>query len=88
MHPITVIIDSVTGVNGTYYIKKAKPILSHHNYVHCGVEVLSMSIIIMNKVFSCADDCGVQFYYQGTGSIHFNVDDIDKVVTGCKEKYG
>ena len=33
--------DSVIEVNGTYYMKKVKPILSHYNYVHCGVEILS-----------------------------------------------
>ena len=38
-------IDSVIGVNGKLYIKKVKSILSHHNYVHCGVEILSMSKI-------------------------------------------
>ena len=27
-------IDSVIEVNGKFYIKKAKPILSHFNYVH------------------------------------------------------
>ena len=41
-------IDSVIEVNGTYYISKVKPNLSHYNYVHCGVEILSMSKRIMN----------------------------------------
>ena len=36
-------IDSVIEVNGKFYIKKVKSILSHYNYVHCGVEILSMS---------------------------------------------
>ena len=48
-------IDSVIEVNCKIY-KKVKSILSHYNYVHCGVETLSMSKRIMNKVFSCADD--------------------------------
>ena len=42
----------------------------------------------MNKVFSCADDCGVKARYQGTDSIHFNYDDVDKVVKRYKETYG
>ena len=63
-------IDSVIKANGQFYIKKVKPILSHFNYVLCGVEILNMSKIIMNKVFSCADDCGINVYDQGTYSIH------------------
>ena len=42
----------------------------------------------MNKVFSCADDCGVKAFYQDTDSTHLNYDDVDKVVKGYEEKYG
>ena len=52
-------IDSVIEVNGTFYIKNVKPTLSHFNYVHCGVEILSMSKRIMNKVFTGADDLNI-----------------------------
>ena len=52
-------IDSVIEVNVKFYIKKAKSILSHYNYVHCGVEILSMSKRIMDKVFSSASDIDV-----------------------------
>ena len=52
-------VDSVIEVNGICYIKES-PILSHCNYVPCGVEILSMSKLIMDQVFSCADDCGVK----------------------------
>ena len=45
-------VDSVIEVNGQFYIQKLKSILYHFNYVHCGVEMLNMSKIIMNKVFS------------------------------------
>ena len=38
----------------------------------------------MNKVVSCADDCGVIIYYQGTDSIHLNYDDDDKVAKRYK----
>ena len=34
-------IDSVIKVNGKSYVEKVKPILSHFNYVHCGVEFLN-----------------------------------------------
>ena len=81
-------IDSVIEAKGTYYAKKVKQILSNHNYVHCGVEVLSMSKRAMNKVFSCAGDCGVKTHYQDTDSTHLNYDDAGKVAKGYKEKYG
>jgi hypothetical protein len=81
-------IDSVIEVNGKFYIKKVKSILSHYNYVHCGVEILSMSKRIMNKVFSSASDIDVKIYYQDTDSIHLNYEDVDKVVKRYKEKYG
>ena len=80
-------IDSVLEVKGRYYIKKVKSVMSHFNYVHCGVEILSMSKRIMNKVFSCADDCNIKIYYQDTDSIHLNYDDVDKIVKRYKEKY-
>ena len=65
-------IDSVIGVNGIYYTKQVKSCLSHYDYDHCGVEILSMSKRIMNNVFSCADDCGVIMCYQATDSIHLS----------------
>ena len=34
----------------------------------------------MNKVFSCADDCDVNIYYQDTDSIHLNYGDVYTVV--------
>ena len=46
-------IDPVIEVNGKFYTKNVKSILSHYNYVHCGVETLSMSKRIMNKVYLC-----------------------------------
>ena len=78
-------IDSIIEVNGTFYIKKVKTILSHFNYVHCGVGILNMSKRIMNKVFSCADDCDIEMYYQDTDSIHLNYGDVDTVVKRYKE---
>ena len=42
----------------------------------------------MNKVFSCADDCDIQVYYQDTDSIHLNYDDVPKIVDRYKDKYG
>ena len=47
--------------------------------VHCGVEFLNMSKRMMNKVFSCADACDIQMYYQGTYSTHLNYEGVDKI---------
>ena len=67
-------------VNSKFYIGKAKSILSHFNYDHCGVEILSMSKLIMNKVFSCAYDLNIEIYDQDIDSIHLNYDDVDNIV--------
>ena len=72
-------IDYVLKVNDRYYIKEVKPILSHYHSVHRGVEILSMSKLIMNCVFGCAKDCNVNMYYQDTDSIHLNYGDVDKI---------
>ena len=42
----------------------------------------------MNKVFSCADDCDIQVYYQDTDSNHLNYGDVPKIVDRYKDKYG
>ena len=84
-------IDSVIElfiINNFVYIKRVKSIWWHYNYVHCGVEILSMSKRIMNKVFSCADDCDIQVYCQDTDSIHLNYDDDPKIVDRYIDKYG
>ena len=78
-------VDSVLKVDDRYYINKVKSTLSHYNYVHCGVEISSMSEIIMNCVFDVSNDCGVKIYYQDTDSIHLNYDDVDKNVKIYKE---
>ena len=57
-------------------LTNVKSMLSHFNYVHCGVEIVYMSKRIMNKVFSCTDDFNIKIYYQDTDSIHLNYDDV------------
>ena len=69
-------------------LKKVKSISPHYNYVHCGVDTLSMSKRIMNRVFGSASDIGVNIYYQNTDSTHLNYEDVDKVVKRYKEEYG
>ena len=80
-------IDSVAEVSHPYYIKRVASVMPHLEYVHCGVEILSMSKQFMNKVCSCATGCGVKVYYQDTDSIHLNYDDVDKHVKQYKHKY-
>ena len=53
-------VDSVLKHNGRYYIKEHNSVMSHLNYVHCGVGTLSMSKRIMNKVFPCASDLNLK----------------------------
>ena len=71
-----------------FIISNKSSILPHCNYIRCGVEILSTPKRIMNKIFSCADDCGVKIYYQDTGSIHLNYEGVHKAVKRYKEKYG
>ena len=71
-------IEYVLKVDDRYYIKQVKSCLSQYDYVHCGVEMFSMSKNIMNYVFDCANDCNVKIYYQDTDSIQLNYDDVDK----------
>ena len=54
--------------------------MSHFNYAHCGVEILSMSKRITNKVFDVSNDCNVKVVYQDTDSTHLNHDGVDKIV--------
>ena len=42
----------------------------------------------MIKVFSCADDCDIKIYYQGTDPIHLNYEGVDKIENGYMENMG
>ena len=73
-------IDNVLEVNGWYHMKILDQSWLISIMFIVGVEVLSMSKRIMNKVFSCASDLEVKTYHQDTDSIHLTYDDVDKVV--------
>ena len=47
-----------------------------------------MSKRIVNKVFSCADDCDIKIHYQDTDSTDSNYDDVDKIGNEYKENHG
>ena len=80
-------IDNILEVIGRYCVKQLKTVMSHFKYVHCGVEILSMPKMIMNKDFDVSNDCGVKTYYQDTDSMNLHYDDVDKTVKIYKQTY-
>ena len=68
-------------------ILRKNSVMSHFNSVHCGVEILSMSKRIMNRIFDVSCDCGVKVYFQDTDSIHLHYGDVDGIVKRHKQKY-
>ena len=60
--------------------------MSQFDYVHCGVETVSMSKRIMHKVFDVYKDCGVNTCCQYTYSIHLTYD-VDKHVKTYTQHY-
>ena len=68
-----------------FFVKEYKPINSHYNSVHIGVEILSMSKRIMNEVMYLAEDNGIFIYYTDTDSIQLNYDDVAKLRKLFKE---
>lgn len=73
--------------NGTYKIDLYKPVNTHFNNCHIGVEVLSMSKRIMNEVMCLAEDNNLNMYYQDTDSIHIDSKSVNVLSTLFKEKY-
>ena len=69
--------EAVKLANGRYYkVKTLKPIDTHYNNVHVGVEILSMSKRIMYEVMTLAEDLDISMYYTDTDSIHIDSDKI------------
>ena len=62
--------------------------MSHYNYCHCGVEMLSMSKRIMNEVMCSAEDLDLKVFYQDTDSMHINYDGVEILTKEFKRKYG
>ena len=69
-------------------IKMIKTINDHFNNIHCGVEILSMSKRIMNRVMCLAEDMGFTIYYQDTDSMHIHSDQVEPLAEKYKEIYG
>ena len=68
-------------------IKMIKPIDTHFNSAHVGVEILSMSKRIMFEVMTTAEDNGLYMTYTDTDSIHIKYDDIPILEEKYFEKY-
>ena len=68
-------------------VKSINPLSEHQNIAHIGVCVLSMSKRIMNEVMCCAEDNGIELFYQDTDSMHLYADDIKTLSTLFETKY-
>jgi len=72
----------------SHRVTKVKPINSHFNRVHIGIQVLSMSKRIMNEVMCLSEDIGQRIYYQDTDSMHIMRQDVGPLAVAFKQKYG
>ena len=73
--------------NDHWKIVQIKPLIAHENYVHCGVNVLSMSKQIMMEVTSISEDLGFDCYYTDTDSIHVDLEAIPHICKRYEELY-
>ena len=80
-------IERAQKVGERYYAKQVRGLITHFNYVHAGVEVLSTSKRIMNEVMCLAEDEGHVIYYQDTDSIHLNSDAVPELAKAYKRVY-
>jgi hypothetical protein len=90
-HFLKINYDSIKDVKkiceGMYCVKKNKSILKHFNRVHVGVEILSMSKRIMNRVMCIAEDKGIDIYYQDTDSMQLEKKNVELLGKYYGEKY-
>ena len=71
-----------------YMIEIKRSTYNHYNMAHLGVEILSMSKRLMNRVMCLAEDLGVECYYQDTDSMHVNHDKLHILVDAFRNMYG
>ena len=81
-------IKEFTDAGKVMIVKKHKSILEHFNNAHIGVEVLSKSKNIMNKVMCLAEDLKLKMYTQDTDSIHIDYDEVAVLQEHYNKKYG
>mgnify|MGYP000633021896 FL=1 len=66
-------------------VKKYTTIENHFNLAQCGVEVLSMSKLIMNEVICLAEDKKLPIFYQDTDSLHIEEKNVDLLTEALKQ---
>jgi hypothetical protein len=81
-------IKEFTETKKVMIVKKHKSILDHFNNAHIGVEVLSKSKNIMNKVMCMGEDLKLKMYTQDTDSIHIDYDEVAILEEHYNKKYG
>jgi len=79
--------DSIKLSNDWYLVKTEKQLINQFSLVHIGVDILSMSKRIMNRVMTTAQDNKIDIYYQDTDSMHIINDKIDLLAEAYKKKY-
>ena len=80
-------IKDFTDCGKVVIVKKHKSILEHYNNAHIGVEVLSKSKNIMNKVMCLGEDLGLKQYTQDTDSIHIDYDEVEILANEYRKIY-
>ena len=70
------------------FVKRIKPINNHFNLPQFGASVLSWSKHLMNRVMGCAEQNGIPIFYQDTDSMHLFEDDVSRLATIYKKRYG
>jgi len=80
-------IKSYTYFGSSVKVEMVKRLSTHSNIAQVGVSILSMSKRIMNEVMCCAEDNGIDIYYQDTDSMHLKDADIPKLGEAFQTKY-
>jgi len=80
-------IKCFTRFGNTVKVEMVKRLSTHSNIAQVGVSILSMSKRIMNEVMCCAEDNGIDIYYQDTDSMHLKDADIPKLGDAFSSKY-
>ncbi|HNL16780.1 MAG TPA: DNA polymerase, partial [Chitinophagales bacterium] len=76
------------GESDNMLIENYIDINEHFGMPHIGSEILAMSKRIMSEVMDLAECNGIKIYYQDTDSMHLKEDDVLKLETLFKQKYG
>lgn len=83
------IVNSMTKIYDCDIYKINRNILTDTNYTmpHVGVEILSYSKHIMNRIIILAQDLGIKIFYQDTDSMHIEYNKISLLADEYKKKY-